>query len=784
MRISSKHVPAGLSFEQRKLWIRAANKALQAGALVEQAIESGNVALRAKPEDDPEGDDKADDENETPKDDPAEETDEEKAKREAAAADKRNRAVMLDSMKRAFSMNGVPQSYDPKTRQCDAVVSIGRAVKRREWWSDTEYEEVLQMTPGSVRLERLNGGAQLLDGHNYYSGLDGILGAVVPGSARIEGNELRCRFQFSESEGGERVARDLQSGLPFLLSTGYKTHKEQIDSTVTPERRTAIDWEPLEVSVVPVSAEGAATGFRSAPSIANGGGVMKTEAQIRAEILAEMEAKAAAEATAKREAEAALKRAADEAERIAQVERTRVAEILKANRTAGLPAEFAEQAVARGDTIDKFRELVLDEMAKRSKETATGGAHQPNAMSGTYDPTSHRVVRDLGAEGMGAAMSEALSIRMLAARRDAPGVTSQAQKEWCERNGHTDLVKHSCRVYDGHEAPRIERAKEFLGMSVVEIAARCIGWKRQILPGNVAEIMTRAFHATGDFSSVFENALNKTLLARYQIAMPTYRRLALQRTFVDFRPHDQIRTGEFPTLEELTETSEIKGGTSVDGKETASVKPYGRRYGISRQTIINDDVGGMDQILASIGDIVMIFENTKFFTLLNSNPTLATDSTAMFHANHLNLASPGGNPSITQISLARKAMRKQTSLSGNTINVAPRILLTGPNQETKADQMLTQITPALVGSVNPFSGKFESVSDANITGDEWYMFAEPSQVPCFVYGFLQGGYGPRVRTDEPFGYQGVQFSVEHDFGVGQIDYRGVYKDEGVGPSGG
>lgn len=516
---------------------------------------------------------------------------------------------------------------------------------------------------------------------------------------------------------------------------------------------------------------------------------MKTEAQIRAEIEAEIAAKAAADAEAKRLADEALKRAAEEARKVAEAERARVTEILTANRAAELPAAFAEEAIKRGDTIADFRTLVIAELAKKAKERGINGAHQQDGdpLGGTYDPVTMRVSRD-ASEGESEAMVEALSIRMLSARRDVPGITTEAQREWCERQGRVDMVALSRRIYDGHEKPQNERTREFFKFSVVEIAARCIGWKRQILPGNVTEILSRAysvrsFHSTGDFPAIFENALNKTLLARYQLALPTYREIAIERTFVDFRPHSQVRTGEFPTLEEVPETGEIKAGTAIDSKESVSLKAYGRQYGISRQAMINDDIGGMEQILASIGDVALIFENTKFFAMLNSNPVLVTDSTAVFNAAHGNLNSPGSNPGVTTISLGRKAMRKQTSISGNFINVAPRIILTGPNQETKADQVVATITPNVLGSVNPFSGKLRSVSDANITGDEWYLFCEPGQVPVFVYGFLSGASGPRMRTEEPFGYQGVRFSVEHDFGVGAIDFRGAYKDEGTGTSG-
>lgn len=210
-----------------------------------------------------------------------------------------------------------------------------------------------------------------------------------------------------------------------------------------------------------------------------------------------------------------------------------------------------------------------------------------------------------------------------------------------------------------------------------------------------------------------------------------------------------------------------------------SIAPYGVVFTISRQMLVNDDLGAIDQILASAGDTVLIFENDTFFTMLNSNPTLKTDNTAVFAAGHGNLAGTGAVPSVSTISDARKALRGMKSLSGNFLNVPPAIILAGPDQETVIDQLVATITPTLTDSVNPYSGKLRAVSDANISDTSWYVATDPARVPCFIYGFLHGSAGPRTTVASPFGMQGVRVSLEHDFGVGAIDYRGFYKNAGA-----
>jgi hypothetical protein len=134
-------------------------------------------------------------------------------------------------------------------------------VRRRDW--DEEYDDILTMVPEAVRLERLNQGASILDSHAYQAGLAAVLGNVVPGSARVEGGKLIARLKLSRvNEVAKRVAQDLRDGLRFAISAGYKVHQVR-DSTspVGVMVRTVTDWEPLEISLVPVAAEESGTGF-------------------------------------------------------------------------------------------------------------------------------------------------------------------------------------------------------------------------------------------------------------------------------------------------------------------------------------------------------------------------------------------------------------------------------------------------------------------------------------------------------------------------------------------
>jgi phage head maturation protease len=434
-----------------------------------------------------------------------------------------------------------------------------------------------------------------------------------------------------------------------------------------------------------------------------------------------------------------------------------IAQIGDQFRVLGVQIDVAD-AISRGLRPDQVRKSALNRLAQRS-----GNGGPP------YAGTSMQVVRD-EREGRAEAMEVAMVRRILESGGGGAAIgyepKNKAHKQFVER----------------YRA----QSEQYMDLGMVGIAAACIDWKPRHRGGFITAadsfgIIERAFNTTSDFPNIFQNVLNKSLLARYELHMPTYRELSVERPFNDFRPHPQIRAGEFPTLQQVTETGELKYGSTADTGETLSVVPYGVIFSISRTMLVNDDMGAIDQMLGSAGDAVLVFENSTWFTMFLSGtgangPTLQQDGLQVFNtATHLNLAGTGAAPAIATIATARQALRQMKSIQGLYLNVPPRIILTGPIQETNADQMVTNITPTLTTSVNPFSGRLRSVSDANITDDSWYLFGEPTRLPCFAHGFLRGATGPRVRTFEPFGVQGIKVSLEHDFACGAIDFRSVYK---------
>ncbi|WP_449255182.1 phage major capsid protein [Bosea sp. (in: a-proteobacteria)] len=419
----------------------------------------------------------------------------------------------------------------------------------------------------------------------------------------------------------------------------------------------------------------------------------------------------------------------------ARAERQRADTITDLATRMGVP-DFAATHVNEGTSVERFRELLIDHVAERSDRTHVNGQARNTGLDEVETRRS--------------AMIEALSYGM-----GAP----------VPREGPSPA------------------ARQYMGRRMVGLAVDITGYRLDPVPSarQIDELFTRASHTTSDFPLIFGGAINRTLEQRYALAQPTFRRFARKKNFRDFRPEASLKVGDFPLLQKVNEAGEIKYGTFTEGKEQVSVLSYAIALRITRQMLINDDIGAIDELLTSYGDTVALFEEVTFYsTAFNAN---LADGKAVFHADHGNLAAAGTVIDVANVGKARAAMSKQKSISGNPLLTnRPRILLTGPDKLTEAEQLLTSITANETAKANIFSGRLEPVETSQIEGNPWYLFGDPSTGSNYRWGYLEGYEAPRVRFDEPFGHQGFAMSVEHDFGCGAVDFRFGYKNPGAAPA--
>ncbi len=297
---------------------------------------------------------------------------------------------------------------------------------------------------------------------------------------------------------------------------------------------------------------------------------------------------------------------------------------------------------------------------------------------------------------------------------------------------------------------------------------------RQLAP---SALYTRAM-TTSDFPALLANVANKVLLPAYQNAAPTYRSFFARRDLRDYKPTSLVRMGDFPVPLALGEDAEYKTGAISDSGQTAQLAHYGRIINLSRQALINDDLNGFADLPNKAALRVADWENSVAWAMIVSNPALSDGHDLFDPTHHGNQASAGAPISVATVGAGESAMMKQTSLDGLKLNLRPTMLAVSPDSLTVARQFTTLITPHQMADVNPDAGTITAIGDANLSGTGWYLFADPTALETFNYGYLQGAAGPQIMPEPGFDVAGMRLRLTIDFYVQAIDYRGAYYNPG------
>lgn len=334
------------------------------------------------------------------------------------------------------------------------------------------------------------------------------------------------------------------------------------------------------------------------------------------------------------------------------------------------------------------------------------------------------------------------------------------------------------RMTGGEPAPEV---RQYMSESLFDIARGCLSRVGVSTRGMTPdETFTRAAeHTTSDFPLLLSNAMNKTALASYQAAQSPLKLLGRQRSLPNFKPATSIRLGEMGRLEELTESGEITATSRAETGETMKLSTLARNLNVSRTLTINDDLGMLGDMTAAFGEAAAQTESDILVDLITSNPNLS-DGTPVFDASRGNIAGTGAAPSETTLSAVRKAMRATKGLDGKTlVNVVPKYLLVGPELETDVEKLLAAIYAATTDDVNVFGSKLSLLVEPRITDSSWYVFADPSRLAAFQYGYLSSAQGVQIQRSEAWTTLGMRFRAWLDFGAGWLESRAAYLNGGA-----
>lgn len=651
------------------------------------------------------------------------------------------------------------QSIDTDQRSVELTFSSGGRVDRYDWLRGERYVEVLSLKPDHVRLDRLNASAPLLDSHGSYS-IRSVLGSVIEGSARVENaKDARVTVRFSRRDDVEPIWRDVQDGVLKQVSVGYRVHKFVEERPASgPVVRTAVDWEPFEVSLVPMAADVGAKVRSDDPSLY----ACVIERDSKETAMPEIPETPVTTETTEPSSSTRISidtGAAGAEARATQAERERAAAIRALGKRHKIEESAIDAMITRGITAETAGREILNLLAIRCDQMAPSAAP-----SGSERVTFGDDVRDKWFRGAG---------------------------NWLLlRSGQAGLVaKH-----EGVALKDID-AGEFRGLSLIELARECLtragvavrGLSRMEIAG---QAMAHRYQTTSDFAVLLENTMHKILRASYGLTPDTWSQFCGTGTVSDFRTHNWYRLGSLTSFDDLNEHGEFKNKAIPDAeKATYAATTKGNIIAITREIVVNDDLGAVTRFTEMLGRAGKLTIEKAVYSLLAQNtglgPTQA-DSQPLFHSNRANVGT-GSALAAAALDADRVVMAVQTEPGGNDYtDLRPSILLlpVGLGGQARVINQ-SQYDPDTVANKsqmkpNVVVGLFSTIVDTpRLSGTRRYLFADPSIAPVFLVSFLEGQREPVLETQDGWRTNGVEMRARLDFGVNVVDYRGAVTNAGV-----
>lgn len=268
-----------------------------------------------------------------------------------------------------------------KTGICYRDAAIDRARANAEartveiaFSSETPVErywgtEILDHGPASVRLDRMRDGGPLLVDHNPRDHV-GVVESVEVSPDRMG----RAVVRFGQSERAREVFQDVTDGIRTKVSVGYMIHRMEVENpdSASPTYR-AVDWEPLEVSLVAIPAD---------PSVGVGRAhedLQDHETEITGKGDRSMDPK-----DISAEERAAIEQRATATAREQELARINALEKLGEQFKQFGGSELAREAIAKGKTVGDLQAALLERAGKTPVPSAEVGLTESEVKSFSF----------------------------------------------------------------------------------------------------------------------------------------------------------------------------------------------------------------------------------------------------------------------------------------------------------------------------------------------------------------------------------------------------------------
>lgn len=328
-------------------------------------------------------------------------------------------------------------------------------------------------------------------------------------------------------------------------------------------------------------------------------------------------------------------------------------------------------------------------------------------------------------------------------------------------------------------------AKEFRGMKLRDIAIECLMRAGISNPHKMDndELFRNALTPDSQFGSILSNSVNKSMAIAYKAANTTYQLWTSIGSNPDFKGAAHYQISEAGELTKMTQNGEFKFDEVQDNGVLKSIATFGKMFGITRQAMINDDIGILTKVPEAYVRAAKRGINKLVYQMIGNNPAIY-DGQVLFHDDHKNLGTPGVI-SVTTAGEARRLMRRQTNIRGiEKLNIVPAYLITPATLETDAEKFINSTADPdsnNSGVINPFNTKLKQITDAELddySETAYYFAASSADVDTVEVTYLNGDDMPKLENRFGFDFLGIEWRIYIDYGVTVLDYRGLVKNAG------
>lgn len=364
--------------------------------------------------------------------------------------------------------------------------------------------------------------------------------------------------------------------------------------------------------------------------------------------------------------------------------------------------------------------------------------------------------------------------KVIAAQPAAPKAPTQIEVRTTQEDRRREVFTDAVLTrIDPKNFKVTENGKHLFGRSFLEQT-------KFILPQHTMESdasYAKRAMSSSDLPLLLANLAEKGLQKSYELAAASHRLWTASKTVRNYKEFSEIAVSDFPALQRRYEGGEFTQANISEKNETVQLGDYGKIVEFTSQSIVNDDLKGLQKLSVGGGLAASRLDNNLAYSALITNKTMK-DGVVLYHEDHNSLGTAGAIGETTAAEAFTDMMQQKSVGDLDYLNLIPKYLICGPAKMVEAKKFLASISAAVSSNVNVFSGSLQLIVDPEITGNQYYFAADQNQIDTVVLYRLEGQESPTIESRVKFETNSLQLKVAYAVVAAPMDWRGLYKNAG------